>query len=238
MKKSIASVLLVFACAVPCTRLMADFVPPVGLAPGSQYQLVFVTSGVFAPSSTDINDYNAFVNAQAALDPSLPATHWHVVGSTSTVDANVNAPSGGLPVYNTQGIEVASAATGLYTDALLNPIGYDQFGAGLVGYAYTGTDATGVAVAGGTLGSGAVTAGIPSSANSAWVWALDGIVLVTPDNQFITNPPESFYALSDPITFVPEPGNAALVATAVSAMFGYRVLRRARAHMARRNRPG
>lgn len=83
------------------THLVADIISPIGLAPGSRYLLIFATVGTLAPSSTDIEYYNTFVTNQAALDPSLPSAIWHAVASTASVAANVNAPSAGLPVYNT-----------------------------------------------------------------------------------------------------------------------------------------
>src|ERR1700730_10846629 len=119
MRKSVAVFLLAVFAALSATQLMATVIPPIGLAPGSQYQLIFVTGDSITPGSSNIADYNAFAAAEAALSPSLPVATWHVVGSTASINANVNAPSGDVPVYNTQGIEVASAA-GLYTGSLLN----------------------------------------------------------------------------------------------------------------------
>ena len=50
----------------------ADIILP-NLPPGSQYQLMFVTAGSRYATSTDIEDYNAFVTAEAQQNPSLPA---------------------------------------------------------------------------------------------------------------------------------------------------------------------
>ena len=109
------------AWSVP--QLQAIVIPPMGLAPGSQYQLIFVTYNGIAGSYTSEAPYNAFANSEAALNPSLPSTSWRAVTSTADgTNANVNAPSGGLPVYNTAGQLVAPAATGLYTENLVNPI--------------------------------------------------------------------------------------------------------------------
>ncbi len=111
MRKLIAAFLGAAFAVISATQLMAAVVPPIGLAPGSQYQLIFVTADAITPGSSNIADYNAFVTAEAALNPSLPPATWDVVGSTASVDANVNAPSEGVPVYNTQGIEVRVTAT-------------------------------------------------------------------------------------------------------------------------------
>ena len=116
------------AFALPAAQIMAAVIPPIGLSAGQQYQLVFVTADGRDATSSNIADYNTFVTNEAALNALLPAATWHDVGSTASVDANVNAPSGGLPVYNTAGQLVATAGTGLYTATLVNPILYDQFG--------------------------------------------------------------------------------------------------------------
>ena len=36
---------------------------PAGLAPGAQFRFLFLTSGTLAATSTDIADYNTFVNS-------------------------------------------------------------------------------------------------------------------------------------------------------------------------------
>ena len=109
----------------------AQVIPP-NLPVGSHYQLMFVTSGSDTSTSSAISDYNAFVSAQAALDSSLPAATWYAVASTSNDPANTNAPwVSGVPVYNTHGDLVATAAAGIYTGSLTSAVGYDQFGAAL-----------------------------------------------------------------------------------------------------------
>lgn len=130
-----AQKIVVFSLAIyaslawPVPQLQAIVIPPMGLAPGSQYQLIFVTYNGIAGSYTSEAPYNAFANSEAALNPSLPSTSWRAVTSTADgTNANINAPSDGLPVYNTAGQLVAPAATGLYTENLVNPILYNQFG--------------------------------------------------------------------------------------------------------------
>ena len=51
---------------------VAQVVLPTGLPPGSQYEIAFVTSDGTTATSTDINDYNSFVTAEAAFSSSLP----------------------------------------------------------------------------------------------------------------------------------------------------------------------
>jgi hypothetical protein len=114
--------------ALVCARASAAFVPPSGLAPGSQYQLIFDTADNIGDTSADVATYNSFVTAEAALNPLLPPTTWAAIVSTPGIDANVNAPALGLPIYNTQGIKVADATNGLYSGSLLSAVRFDQFG--------------------------------------------------------------------------------------------------------------
>ncbi len=206
--------------------LVAAFVPP-SLPVGSQYQLIFVTAGVRDATSTDIADYNSFVNAQAALNPSLPTTTWRAIGSTATVDANVNAPSGGLPVYNTQGIEIVSGATSLYSfnfitfDTLLNPIAYDQFGIESDTWVFTGAKYDGTRHADSYLGDVGVNAGY-SMATTFGFWFDDDPFSYSSTDQL------PFYALSDPITIVPEPGSIAMLGSGFLTVFLARYVHRKR----------
>src|SRR5450755_1327313 len=72
---------------------------PVGLAPGTQYQLVFVTNDSVLGDLSSISDYNTFVANQAVQNATLAAfdsgagVTWTVIGSTGSVDADVNSPS-------------------------------------------------------------------------------------------------------------------------------------------------
>ena len=90
--------------------------PPAGLAPGDTYRVLLTTPDRSDATSTDIADYNAFVQAQAANNPALAAlnTNWTAVCSTATVDARDNTntnptPAGptGLPIYRTDGLRLA-----------------------------------------------------------------------------------------------------------------------------------
>jgi len=142
---ALVAVLACVGIGSSAVRLQATVIPPIGLAPGSQYQLIFVTAGTRDATSGHIADYNAFVSAEAALSPSLPISNWHAVASTLARNedgtfeeltyAVNNAPWHGLPVYNTQGVLVRSADYSIYPDGLpdfsyqlLSPVGFDQFG--------------------------------------------------------------------------------------------------------------
>lgn len=161
MHKSIAILLLAAIAAASATHLMAAVIPPVGLAPGSQYQLIFVTAASIAGTFDTNAPYNAFVNSEAALSPTLPATTWHSVTSMYNLydSATWTTPSGGdahaspeLPVYNTAGQLVSER--GLYIpSSYVNPVGYDQYGGYFQTVVWTGTLPDGNSYAGHALGT-------------------------------------------------------------------------------------
>lgn len=216
----------VAALSVVASSLSAAVILPTGLAPGSQYQLIFVTADPSNATNPDINFYNTFVSNQAALgviSSGLPSgLTWTAVASTSAVDANANAPSGALPVYNTIGQQVTAPGVGIYTGALDNLVAYDQYGlfAGLADTSrvWTGSDFTGVGIPGFTLGGGGQA--------EVGQLALDGTWL-----EFTTLPKAAevafarpFYALSSVITVVPEPASLTLFAVGL-ALIALRALR-------------
>src|SRR4051812_38888348 len=61
---------------------------PAGLNPGDQFRFVFVTDGIRDATSTNIADYDSFVNAEAGgatYDGAV--VNWLAIGSTDSVDA-------------------------------------------------------------------------------------------------------------------------------------------------------
>ena len=90
----IVSLVVSWTCAANVRQVSADVILP-NLPSGSEYELVFVTSGGTSSTSSNIDDYNTFVTQQAALSSSLPTgLTWRAVGSTATVNAIDNAPHG------------------------------------------------------------------------------------------------------------------------------------------------
>ncbi len=219
MRKLIAIFLLAAFAVLHAIQVVAEVIPPIGLALGSPYQLIFVTADSTMALSSDISTYNAFVTAEAALNPSLPhGVTWDAVVSTAAVNAFANAPSLGLPIYNTAGQEVASAAMGLYSGSILNPVAYDQYGTHVVEtnrgdpsgdyFVWTGSYAGGQAgyPLGSTNGNTGEYFGNAPYTDGTWItsgyWspAVLGAMPV--------------YALSSAI-FVPEPASFTLLASAL-----------------------
>jgi hypothetical protein len=233
MRKPIAIFLLAAFAALSATRLMADVIPPVGLPPGSPYQLIFVTADGIPGTSTTEAPYNTFVNSEAALSPTLPASSWHAMTSTADgTNANVNAPSGGVPVYNTVGQLVATAATGIYISGLGSEIAYDQFGNlaqndpapfASGGGVWTGSILPGLVAPGFPLGAAQAEFGLDYS-NADPLWFSAGNSDSAPTQSF------PLYALSSTITVpTPEPATITLLGSALLLLGGMRMLRRRQA---------
>ena len=126
---SVAALFLLYASGVN-----AGIILPSGLAPGSQYEIAFITSGGINATSSSITTYNTFATNQAAQDAQLPSgLSWHAIVSTASVGANANAPSvGSIPVYDTQGHLLTNPGQSLYQFSNATPglfgIEYDQNG--------------------------------------------------------------------------------------------------------------
>ncbi len=227
--KTIVRGLLVAAlvAAMQGGTAVASFIPPPGLAPGTQYEIAFVTSGATTATSANIADYNNFVTQQAALSTTLPAgLTWKVIASTASTNAINNAPTyASVPIYNTNGQLVASGSSNLWTSSLVNPIDYDENG-NLVSNTYVWTGGGETAYNGG-LGD-FYTAPLPNSPTDApilgcsWLpqyWDEGAPVLSAYGSnvQMLTGVEFPLYALSSPVAVVPvpEPTSLALVGTAL-----------------------
>jgi hypothetical protein len=195
------------------------FTTPTGLAPGTQYQLLFVTSDTSFATSSNIADYNTFVTNEAALNATLAAfdsangVTWTAIGSTTAVNANTNAPSSGL-VYNLENTELASS--GVYGGTLLSPVDFDENGNSSTNDVWTGSTTSGTAAGGiNDLGQTFPNNGFANVATGAWIDSGNGI---------FSNNGLSIYALSSVITVAqtsstPEPGTLGLTACAALLLF-------------------
>jgi hypothetical protein len=209
------------ACLLAPMRAKANVILPT-LPPGSEYELVFATSGEVTGGSSNISAYNAFATSQAAsLAALLPGdVTWDAVVSTGTAAANEavnNAPSSAsIPIYNTLGIEVSTG--NLYSGTLLAPINYTQTGGTPpTTQIWTGSSTSGAAL-NPLVGPSDPEYGLYNSSGASWIASA---------NNLPAGIGWPIYALSSPITAVPEPGTMSLIAVALLCGAGV-VLRRRR----------
>ena len=118
------------------TNVSAEIFLPPGVAPGSQYQLAFITSQSNVAPSGEISYYNDFVNNSADLagiGPHSPGgVLWHAIGSTAAIDAIDNAPVT-APLYTMHGDLIATSAADLWDGTIAHAIDYSESGAYLPG---------------------------------------------------------------------------------------------------------
>ena len=96
---------------------------PSGLDTGDKFRLLFLSSTITDATSTDIADYNTFIQNNAAAGHSDIATYsagFRVVGCTADVDArdntgtNTDTDGAGVPIYWLDGSRVADDNTDFY----------------------------------------------------------------------------------------------------------------------------
>ena len=211
---------------------------PAGLNPGDQFRFLFLTSGTQAATSTDIGDYNTFVNSQASgATYQGSVVSWNVVGSTATVNARDNVGGFGtnVPVYLTNGtllagdLTTSSSNKGLWSGTLFTAptIGIDGNSV-TSSFAYTGSQPNGTGVtspSGRQLGSEIVQYGTPTVSTSGVFFSNTSL-----PGTFALN----FYGVSSELTVpngVPEidPAGMGSVLALVSGTLGLLERKRSRA---------
>ena len=218
---------LVVAIAGTASRSYASPITvPVGLAPGSQYRLVFVTADTYMATDPNIAHYNTEVSLEANSVTALQAlgTTWSVIGSTSSVNVITNIGSDpNVPIYNLGGLMVANDATtnsgGLFSGSIFNPIGYNETGASDMGtQQFTGTNPDGTTALNGYLGNTAsnATTAEGGSGSTSGIW-ID--YTTSPSNS-----PLGLYAISGVLTVggsssTPEPTTTATMIMGVAFLY-------------------
>jgi hypothetical protein len=159
--------------AAPPTALTA----PAGLAPGTHFRFIYLTSGATQATSTAIADYNSFVQSDASGSTFAGATvNWKAVASTATVNArdNVGGYGTSVPVYLVTGTRVSdnltTSAGGLWSGTLLAApkVGIDGTDLGFA-VVWTGSSADGTAYPGRTLGDPAPRVSFSSDTLFGWI---------------------------------------------------------------------
>ena len=95
-------------------------ITPDCLPDGESYRILFITSGERDATSSNIADYNNFVQAQADANTLLNGVTFNVLGSTDTVDArdntnsNLNSDGAGEPIFYYLGRKAADNYADFY----------------------------------------------------------------------------------------------------------------------------
>jgi hypothetical protein len=208
---------------------------PAGLSPGDQFRFVFVTDGARNATSTNIADYDSFVQAQAGgATYNGVAVNWLAIGSTGTVNAIDHIGQTPDPVYLAGGAEVSTSTTtsGLWSGTILHPIDEDLAGTTMIVNVWTGTAPDGTASTFGPLGGdGSIRAagGASFLTSGAWTQGIAGIL----SDDF------PLYGVSQVLLVqpaaVPEPATLLPMGTALGAVLAYGWFRHRREP--RRQRP-
>jgi len=187
---------------------------------GDTYQLVFLTSTTRDASSTDIAVYNAFVNTAADGSPltGVPGVTWYAIASTTNGTTGVNARDNALvsaPVYRLDLALVATGFADMWDSSISNPINVTEQGIQVsaapnsaAARVWTGSMENGTLNTARSLGSTThqIMPGYFSYNDGNW-WISGGLVADVAA-RFNLYP---LYALSAPLTIVPEPATLALL---------------------------
>ncbi len=206
MKGSFVLVLLAIVLSAGIAEAAIYAVPP-GLTEGQQYRLVFLTSEKRDATSTDIADYNTFVNGVAKSESSLLKsidTTWTAIASTSAVAAinNTNTPTSttGIPIYMIDGTKVADDYADLWDGSIDHNINATELDSYLSNCAvWTGTGTSGSQSGSGVMGNSTAVYGGCNQTDVCWI--ISGSL----DNTFS----QRFFAMSGVLT-APEPATLSL----------------------------
>jgi len=195
LSSGLTSLLLVLGVSVA----QADVLPPLGLNPGDQFRLIFVSSQTRVSDEANFGPLDAFVTGLASAAGlgvyNGTPVGWHVLGSQSSpgLSAIDRLPNSVVPIYDTHKDLVANVAHDIWSGALLHAIDYTEAGVILDTLVWTATLLNGhVPPNNQGLGDfGDEIVGSSSASDSTWVDFGEA---------FNLNPPHSFYAFSDVIT--------------------------------------
>ena len=212
------------------TPLRADAVLPTGLAPGSRYEIAFVTYGATQATSGDIDYYNSFVTNEANKSPTLATlgVSWYAIASTA--DYNANEIPQAIPVYDTHGNYLTSQlfSSGLFFGFSGNAnnvpgVYFDQYGGIGDTNVWTGSIDNGSGYPGYQLGTANPVNGL--------TYYDPGVSEINDLDQDIRTEYTylPMFAVSAPLTATPEPSTFTLLGIGVISLVAYAWRRRRQA---------
>lgn len=152
MKNRISTVALIGLSASSALAAPVMLTAPTGLADGTKFRFLFVTTGTITAESSNIDDYNAFVNSQAGgATYNGSVVSWKALGSTTTVDArnNVGGFGSSVAIYLVNGTKIANdmttSAGGLWGGSVLSGANLNISATTSTGMIWTGSFASGQA---------------------------------------------------------------------------------------------
>jgi hypothetical protein len=242
------------ACVLgfPAVAAASSFEEPTGLAPGSTYRLIFVTSDTTTATSSNIATYNTLANTDANLPAAvafgLPSSTWSAVAGTDTVSALSNISVGCTgscltdPIYLVNGTEVATSQAALFSAPILTDIDLTEVGGAApshtgyydANYVWTGSNPDGSLA---DVEPPYYVYGLGDSSGYAGAGLSDSTSYYLDDGNDTQTIAEPIYAISGELTVpsaniaAPEPMSAALLLTG-GVMTGLARIRRRKARAA------
>jgi hypothetical protein len=232
--------LAVVACLCGCAlagtgRADTIITTPAGLVAGDHFFVVFVDSNGHPATSTNIADYNNFIQTDAGVIhyPGGTIGTWHVIGSTdATNEATPLFTDTSTPVYDTTNTLLASSGAAELANGAIQ---FDQNGASQSGgFVFTGLLSDGTTSTGSALGDVFVRVGDAGSpGGDAWGGGLEALLSTQSRDLY-------GYALFTvgPASAAPEPASLTLLGVGVLCLAGYGWRQRRRTAPERRGETG
>lgn len=210
---AIGALLLLCSASVNASFVFAPL-SDLGLNPGDEYRYLFVTSTTRDGTSSNIADYNAFVQSVADGSGSLFAGSgitWYAIASTASTSAAANMGGGfASPIFQPDGRIVATDDSDLWdgsiSSPLLSPLEVSEQGLILDTRVWTGSNSDGTSATTRYLG-GTTTSNYGATGTRFSSWVVFG-------NGSQTNL-YSLYAISEELTV---PAAAAPISSSVSLL--------------------